>query len=713
MRRTGIAVVAAMFAALLSMLVQSSAHADTLNAVTGAVRYTSGAPVSGFVTVYQNQAAPGDPADFELYDENNINGTLDFDLPNGSYEFEIFSFESDMSSWYKSTGTAVVDESGASAVNVAGNVTLPTTTLSTRKVTVSVKDGNGNALRNMDVGVSADPTELPYGDLSGTTSSNGTVVFPNVPADRALSFQGIDDGGNNYEISNVATLASGNASTVSLTMLRRGSISGVVTGTANAPLDLVDVDAYDTTTGDNVAGTVTDSHGDYSLTGLDAGTYNILFSDEEGEYVSQYLGGTDDPATATVVTVAADAAVTGKNVTLTKVAVTPPTGTDLTGVVSGGGSTLGNVLVRAFRNGVEKDETVTGRNGRYSFQDLTAGSYQVSYSRLSGASDELPFVDQWYLNSRASGDSTPVAVTPGATPTDKNVTLPQYGVVTGLVKADGSNTGITNPDVEAIDPDGNYVGGNDNYDGPVTPAGQYSLELPPGTYNLSIGGYDAPSETSFIYEYWDNSTTLAGAKQITVSSGASSTANASLAKDLQAVTAPKVSGVLRPGSTVSASTGTWNLMANNDYYYQWMRGSSAIGGATGPTYTLTSADVGSKITVKVTAWHDNLTGTATSAASTTVKRASSTTISGSSPKKKKAKLTVKVAVSGVSNPGGTVTIKRGSKVVASNVAVVSGVATITLSGQPTGKQHYTATYSGTGSVEASTSAAATVKVKKK
>ena len=70
---------------------------------------------------------------------------------------------------------------------------------------------------------------------------------------------------------------------------------------------------------------------------------------------------------------------------------------------------------------------------------------------------------------------------------------------------------------------------------------------------------------------------------------------------------PTVGGVARDGSTLTADPGTWNGTPTITYEYQWQRcdagGASCadIPGATGSTYTLTPADVGSTVRVLVTA----------------------------------------------------------------------------------------------------------------
>ena len=67
---------------------------------------------------------------------------------------------------------------------------------------------------------------------------------------------------------------------------------------------------------------------------------------------------------------------------------------------------------------------------------------------------------------------------------------------------------------------------------------------------------------------------------------------------------PTVSGVTAAGSLLTVSTGSWNTndaYSPTSYSYQWRRAGTTISGANSNTYTTVPADVGSAITVLVTA----------------------------------------------------------------------------------------------------------------
>ena len=61
---------------------------------------------------------------------------------------------------------------------------------------------------------------------------------------------------------------------------------------------------------------------------------------------------------------------------------------------------------------------------------------------------------------------------------------------------------------------------------------------------------------------------------------------------------PKIYGTVKVGSTLTAKAGSWSPKPS--LRYQWYRGSTAISGATSSKYKVQLADVGTKLTVRVT-----------------------------------------------------------------------------------------------------------------
>lgn len=108
------------------------------------------------------------------------------------------------------------------------------------------------------------------------------------------------------------------------------------------------------------------------------------------------------------------------------------------------------------------------------------------------------------------------------------------------------------------------------------------------------------------------------------SATASSAATAVVAGPPANTTPPSISGTPQPGQTLTATVGGWAGTAPLTYSYQWQRcnlsGASCvpITSASGTTYVLASADVGSTIRVSVTARNSVGSSTVNSAAMTIV-----------------------------------------------------------------------------------------------
>ena len=92
-----------------------------------------------------------------------------------------------------------------------------------------------------------------------------------------------------------------------------------------------------------------------------------------------------------------------------------------------------------------------------------------------------------------------------------------------------------------------------------------------------------------------------------------------LGQQYPSLTPPSISGTTRVPSLLTASTGTWQGK-NLTSAYQWLRCDSvgancgAIGGATGSSHTLTTADVGFTLRVTMVATNRYGSAAATSAA---------------------------------------------------------------------------------------------------
>lgn len=113
------------------------------------------------------------------------------------------------------------------------------------------------------------------------------------------------------------------------------------------------------------------------------------------------------------------------------------------------------------------------------------------------------------------------------------------------------------------------------------------------------------------------------------------------------VSPPSITGTPTVGQSLTSTTGTWTGNPSPTYSRQWLRGSTAISGATAASYTLVAADVGQAISVRVTATNSQGSAQATSAATDAV--------SGIAPVN-----TVAPALSGTPIVGETLTVTNGT-----------------------------------------------------
>ncbi|MFB7607771.1 hypothetical protein [Streptomyces gardneri] len=145
-----------------------------------------------------------------------------------------------------------------------------------------------------------------------------------------------------------------------------------------------------------------------------------------------------------------------------------------------------------------------------------------------------------------------------------------------------------------------------------------------GSKVTAVVGTWSPAPTSYAYQWRANGVAISGAtgsaytpvaavvgKKLTVTvtahrtghlSGVSTTAGYTVATGLapKATKAPTLTGTVKVGRTLTLNRGTWTP-APSSYAYQWYANGRAVSGATKSWFTLTRAQLGTKITVRVTA----------------------------------------------------------------------------------------------------------------
>lgn len=418
------------------------------------------------------------------------------------------------------------------------------------------------------------------------------------------------------------------------------SVSGTVTGPGGAAVRNVSVYAYRMSTGEleSTGDDYTSSNGGYEIEGLAAGSYKLLFLDEESDnpLAPEWWNDRLTPGLADVVTVGTTP-VSGKDAQLIA-------GARITGEVTDPSGPAVEAEVTAYRlvDGTYEEEadTEVRANGTYELRGLPAGTYKM---RFDGGST---YDDVFYDGASSLATATAFAVGPSET-------------VTGIGAAFAPLV-------------------------PVTPGTPVINGTPRVGSVLTVGtGGWTPSDVVFTFEWRADNTPIPGATgtsltltneqlnatitvAVTGTSGSQSSTAVSpgvgpVAPALTPVannSAPTVTGSATVGSTLTASPGTWSP-GGVSLGYQWLSDGTPIAGATGTTYAVPAGQVGRRLSVQVTA---TLAGSApfTAASAATGPVAPGTLTSSGKPKlagKAKVGKTLKVKLGDAAVPGAAVTIE--------------------------------------------------------
>jgi alpha-L-rhamnosidase len=174
---------------------------------------------------------------------------------------------------------------------------------------------------------------------------------------------------------------------------------------------------------------------------------------------------------------------------------------------------------------------------------------------------------------------------------------------------------------------------------------------------------------------------------------------------ISAIVAPQVVGTASYGSTLTATTGSWNT-TGLDFAYQWLRDGKVVTGRTAAAYKVGSTDIGHRLSVRVTASKPGKTpGTSTSAQTAKVVRAGSKVAVGYSDTLvgKDQSVGLSITVSSSSTPGGAVGIYENGRWVKSLPLLSTGKVSYSLKMPTSGLRSLTVMYAGSSTVSGSSS----------
>jgi probable HAF family extracellular repeat protein len=252
------------------------------------------------------------------------------------------------------------------------------------------------------------------------------------------------------------------------------SIGGTVTAASGgAAVAGAAVRVYRYPTGGLVAKTATATDGSYSITGLAGGSYLVLTG--ALGYAIEWNGGATNRADAAAVVVPGGGSVT------VDVGLEPSA--SLVGTVAADGVPVAGVDVRAYVAGTSfaAAKTITGPDGTYGFDRLTAASYQIRFSSPSGST-----VVEWNGGVASRSAAPLVEVTADAVVT-VDATLALAATVTGGHRSENTWVGSQPPGRAGVNVRVYPVGAPAIAAGLTDTDGRFRLAgLPPGAYQVRL-----------------------------------------------------------------------------------------------------------------------------------------------------------------------------------------------------------------------------------
>lgn len=537
--------------------------------------------------------------------------------------------------------------------------------------------------------VEAFDADVPFGDqdspASVTTDSQGHYRLPVAPGRYVIRTSATSFGSEfwndqpTFASADRITVGDGSTETADVELAPGRTVSGTVTDGAGRGLRLVQVVALaldDEGTSDAAASTVTGSDGAFAIA-LQPGRYRLYYFGASVGYLSEYW---DDQtsASAAEVIVVDGADLPDHDARLSR-------GGSLSGRVTSDAATavdgLDATLYDAEGRSVETD-TVDGA-GRYEFDALPAGRYRVGFDHGAAVPE--------FWDDEATLDA--------ATPIEVGVD----DVVTGIdADVEPFATNTARPSISS-----------------TTPRVGEPLTATPGTWTRTEG-------ITWIYQWYMDGVAINAGKQaeytptagtlgkrLTVSvrgvrkgasigSATSSSTERTAQGRIGVVRAPTLKGRAVVGSTLEADRGYWTP-SGLTWSYVWVRDGKAIPtsvpGSRSARYTLTAADWGKKVAVRVSGERSGYGVQRRYTPAVPVLRAPSMSNTTSVLGGGRVKLTAKVVVVGTSSPAGSVAVLEDGEQVGTIASLSKGVGSIVLTGRSPGSHTYTLEYSGNRLVE--------------
>lgn len=519
---------------------------------------------------------------------------------------------------------------------------------------------------------------------STTTDANGFYDFGYVRP--GLNTIGTAPLGNDVGATVEYTVPASGDITLDLRLTAAASLAGTLSDEETGlPAPFVEVLVFRTSPLQYAGGATTDEDGAYLVEGLPDGDVVLRYSDRFEGFPNQYSGNAVLIGDAETIPLAEGDATTYDDALFSRPdpASLPHT---LSGLVTDDADEpLRGITVTATGPGGDVS-TVADRQGRWAL-NTPEGAFTLRFGPNFGweffEPGAVPWLPEYYADAWLPADSQEVVV--AGTPVDGlDVSLARAARLKIRVTDSGGTTALE-PGLTLVEATGRRTAVSEPVDGLP---GTYLVR--PGTYRLLVTGSSEAGAPLLPQWYGGQGADPAAAAPVHVVSLSDVDLGAvALPAALVATVAPVVSGRPRAGRTLRLGAGTWNQQDGTTYAYRWSRGAKVVG--TGPTYVVKVADLGRRLTGRVTATSHGFTGHGT--VKVAVPRATTTVrASGASRAVGIARLVVRVTSPGTT-PAGRVVVRQGGQVVG-RLQLRRGVAALVLRDQPAGPRLYTVAYAG-------------------
>jgi hypothetical protein len=313
-----------------------------------------------------------------------------------------------------------------------------------------------------------------------------------------------------------AVTAPSATSGINATLQTGGQIAGKVTAAGGGALPKVEACA-EQTSGEHLftCGT-TNASGEYTIAGLQSGSYVVIFFALEAGFLIQFYNGKATFKEAEPVSVTAPNTTSGINAVMQTV-LTEPRG-QIKGTVTNA-SSEGLEKITVCAEGEAFECTTTNNKGEYTISGLPNGMYKVGFFPEEGVN----YLSQYYNGKATRELADLVSVTAGTPATNINAKLVTGGQIAGKVTAASGGAALAKVTVCAFSSSGEFFGrcASTNVGGEYTIAG-----LPKGSeYRVEFLSFEGNYES----QYYNEKTLFETPTNVTVTPpGTTSSINAKL-----------------------------------------------------------------------------------------------------------------------------------------------------------------------------------------